>query len=99
VTGCGSRSQCKAPIQKQKPATVSTVYGRRPGNCWRRISHTHGSGAIQANGHQSTGGRAAQRRRAPRKAGIHKEREDGKREETDDDEAAGDRRDKLAFLC
>ena len=76
VAGCGSRSQCKAPIQKQKPATVSTVYGRRPGNCSRRISHTQGSGAIHASGHQSTGGNAAQSEKTPRKAGIHKEHED-----------------------
>ena len=58
--GAAAAASAGRAIQKQKPASVSTAYGRRPASSLRRISSTHGTGAIQASGHQSSGGSAAQ---------------------------------------
>ena len=62
--------------EREAPRRSSTAYGRRPSSFLRRINHTQGTGAIQASGPKSSGGRAAQSSAAPRKAGIHEEHEE-----------------------
>src|ERR1700684_1109215 len=61
----GSRSQCNTPIQKANPAIQIARNGFRPAKSARRISKSHGTGAIHASGQKSSGGNAAYINRVP----------------------------------